>query len=130
MVSVENEFVEHIPCPECGSSDANSLYSDGHTFCFKCHARTHGNNTNTHNHQVSNVQLQGSARRLIIKCQMYNFKDQPDGCNQEEYLNVPVNYSKPTKMDRSYATIISTVMERLSGQRSEQRTKSSVARVK
>ena len=64
MVSVENEFVEHIPCPECGSSDANSLYSDGHTFCFKCHARTHGNNTTTHNHQVSNVQLQGSARRL------------------------------------------------------------------
>lgn len=64
MVSVENEFVEHIPCPECGSSDANSLYSDGHTFCFKCHARTHGDNTTTHNHQVSNVQLQGSARRL------------------------------------------------------------------
>ena len=64
MVHVENEFVEHIPCQECGSSDANSLYSDGHTFCFKCHARTHGNNTTTHNHQVSNVQLQGSARRL------------------------------------------------------------------
>ena len=65
MVHVENEFVEHIPCPECGSSDANSLYSDGHTFCFKCHARTHGNNnTSFHNHHVSNVQLQGSARRL------------------------------------------------------------------
>ena len=53
----------------------------------------------------------------IIKCQMYNSKAQPDGCNQEEFLNVPVNYSKPTKMERSYATIISTVLARLSGQK-------------
>ena len=77
-------------------------------------------------HIVTATQLTST----IIKCQMYNFKDQPDGCNQEEFLNVPVNYSKPTKMDRSYATIISTVMERLSGQRSGQKTKTSVARVK
>jgi len=63
MVHLENEFVEHIPCQQCGSSDANSLYSDGHTFCFRCHTRTYGDNT-THNHHVSNVQLQGSARRL------------------------------------------------------------------
>ena len=63
MVHVENEFLEHIPCQQCGSSDANSLYSDGHTFCFRCHTRTDGNNT-THNHHVNNVQLQGSAGRL------------------------------------------------------------------
>jgi len=63
MVHEENEFVEHISCPVCGSSDANSLYSDGHTFCFRCHARTHGDNTN-HTHHVTHVQLQGSARRL------------------------------------------------------------------
>ena len=53
----------------------------------------------------------------IIACPMYNSKAQPDGCNQEEFLNVPVNYSRPTKMERSYATIISTVLERLSGRR-------------
>jgi twinkle protein len=29
-------FIAHVPCPECGSSDANSLYDDGHTYCFKC----------------------------------------------------------------------------------------------
>ena len=40
MVYVENEFVEHIPCTECGSSDANSLYTDGHTYCFSC--KTYG----------------------------------------------------------------------------------------
>lgn len=32
----ESEFVTHIPCEECGSSDANSLYNDGHTHCFSC----------------------------------------------------------------------------------------------
>lgn len=53
----------------------------------------------------------------IIACPMYNSKDQPDGCNQEEFLNVPVNYSRLTKMDRSYATIISTVLEKLSGRK-------------
>lgn len=36
--SDESNFVMHIPCenPECGSSDANALYDDGHTHCFAC----------------------------------------------------------------------------------------------
>ena len=32
----ESEFVEHIECTSCGSTDANSLYTDGHTYCFSC----------------------------------------------------------------------------------------------
>lgn len=32
----ESEFIRHEPCPNCGSSDANSLYTDGHTYCFSC----------------------------------------------------------------------------------------------
>lgn len=31
-------FLKHIPCENCGSSDANSLFSDGHQFCFACDA--------------------------------------------------------------------------------------------
>jgi twinkle protein len=31
-----SEFVKHVPCGSCGSSDANSLYDDGHTHCFAC----------------------------------------------------------------------------------------------
>lgn len=34
--SEPSEFVKHIPCPSCGSSDANSLYTDGHEWCFSC----------------------------------------------------------------------------------------------
>jgi twinkle protein len=37
----ENEFISHLPCEKCGSSDANSLYSDGHCFCFSCNTYTH-----------------------------------------------------------------------------------------
>ena len=32
----DSEFVMHIPCEACGSSDANSLYDDGHQHCFSC----------------------------------------------------------------------------------------------
>lgn len=32
----DSEFVKHCPCPSCGSSDANALYTDGHTYCHKC----------------------------------------------------------------------------------------------
>lgn len=36
----ESVFVAHIPCEECGSSDANSLFSDGHQYCFACPPET------------------------------------------------------------------------------------------
>ena len=59
-----SEFVRHMPCPECGSSDALSLYSDGHTWCFVCHNRTPGDGEIVHNHMSKNVHLKGSAERL------------------------------------------------------------------
>ena len=35
-----SSFLKHIACEACGSSDANSLYDDGHTFCFQCNTVT------------------------------------------------------------------------------------------
>ncbi len=32
----ESEFIQHEPCPSCGSSDNLARYSDGHGFCFGC----------------------------------------------------------------------------------------------
>lgn len=43
----ESEFVMHIACDSCGSSDANALYSDGHTHCFSCGATTQPDNSGT-----------------------------------------------------------------------------------
>jgi len=32
----KSEFLKHVPCEHCGSSDANSFYDDGHSHCFAC----------------------------------------------------------------------------------------------
>lgn len=36
-----SKFLKHIACEHCGSTDANSLYDDGHTHCFKCGTTEH-----------------------------------------------------------------------------------------
>ena len=30
------DFIKHLPCETCGSSDANALYEDGNQYCHKC----------------------------------------------------------------------------------------------
>ena len=37
----------HLPCPDCGSSDALAEYSDGHTHCFSCGHTTSSNDNDT-----------------------------------------------------------------------------------
>lgn len=39
---LDSQFLKHIPCGNCGSSDANSLFDDGHQFCFSCQAYVAG----------------------------------------------------------------------------------------
>ena len=34
----DSSFLRHIACPSCGSSDANAVYTDGHTYCHICQA--------------------------------------------------------------------------------------------
>jgi twinkle protein len=36
MTDADSTFIRHTPCANCNSSDGNSLYSDGHTYCFSC----------------------------------------------------------------------------------------------
>lgn len=40
MSGSKSNFLRHLSCETCGSSDANGLYSDGHTHCFACGATT------------------------------------------------------------------------------------------
>lgn len=35
-MSEDVEFTHHTECAECGSSDAASVYTDGHVYCFSC----------------------------------------------------------------------------------------------
>lgn len=36
----DSELISKEACPSCGSSDANALYTDGHSFCFSCNQYT------------------------------------------------------------------------------------------
>ncbi len=65
-MNTESEFVAHEPCPNCGSSDANSRYSDGHTFCFSCHTYVPADGDNPPILMKNNerVQFLGSAEQL------------------------------------------------------------------
>jgi twinkle protein len=38
-----SKFIKHMACDSCSSSDANSLYDDGHTYCFSCHTTVGAN---------------------------------------------------------------------------------------
>jgi twinkle protein len=61
-----SEFIEHTPCDQCGSSDGNSVYTDGHSYCFVCHAYTPGDGEELHIHSLRDrVNIQGSAERLV-----------------------------------------------------------------
>ena len=46
-VNTESNFLYHSSCTECGSSDANSIYDDGHSFCFSCNTNKQGVETLT-----------------------------------------------------------------------------------
>ena len=62
----ESEFLYHIPCTVCGSSDANSVYDDGHTYCFVCNTRTSGEDISppSSSTTASKVMMQGYPVRL------------------------------------------------------------------
>lgn len=55
MVPIDDsEFVCHQPCPSCGSSDANSLYTDGHEHCFSCGYHTGATGEQITSHTTNN----------------------------------------------------------------------------
>ena len=58
-----SEFLRHEPCDNCGSSDANSIYTDGHSYCFSCHHYNPGDDS-IHTHKPGNVMLQGEPVKL------------------------------------------------------------------
>jgi twinkle protein len=43
----ESKAIQRLECPKCGSSDGNTLYDDGHLYCYVCETYTHGDGTIT-----------------------------------------------------------------------------------
>ena len=90
MVDSDSEFVRHMACTQCGSSDANSLYSDGHTHCFRCGHHTNNGINVVHTHKMPNsIQLSGEpvriASRKISQKTAEFFKTYKDGSILRHY---------------------------------------------
>ena len=43
-----SNFLKHIPCLKCGSSDGNSLYDDNHEYCHVCGNHIKGDGTESY----------------------------------------------------------------------------------
>lgn len=67
-----SRFLKHIACEHCGSTDANSLYDDGHTHCFKC-----GTTEFEHQHEERSVMRDAVAptKKLEIRGQIKSIPD-------------------------------------------------------
>lgn len=61
----ESKFIKHVACPDCGSSDGNSLYDDNHTYCHVCLTYTSGNSANT----ATVISAATSTKDKVIKMQ-------------------------------------------------------------
>jgi len=59
-----SEFLRHDPCNNCSSSDGQAVYTDGHTYCFVCHAWTPPDGSDYSQSTTTNVSYKGSAQRL------------------------------------------------------------------
>jgi twinkle protein len=83
MESSASEFLYHTDCSSCGSSDAGSIYSDGHFYCHRCGHYQHGDGEIQSTKQtMSYVEVKGEAVRLAKRnlraetCRKYKcFKD-------------------------------------------------------
>jgi len=82
-----SRFIKHIPCENCGSSDANSLYDDGHTHCFKCDNRTYENTLDDKETPVQTLKInktEGSIKPITDRkitrstCEFYKVEQTDD----------------------------------------------------
>ena len=62
---MNSTFLRHERCPDCGSSDALSVYTDGHTYCFSCNTYHHGESEGREEGDETVQEHSGRHLRLI-----------------------------------------------------------------
>ena len=103
----------HLPCPDCGSSDALSEYTDGHTYCYSCNALHNSDETPTTKYDdfISDMTLKPLKKRGITEstCRKYQYyyttyKGKP--CQVANYFNESGTLvgQKLRFQDKSFAT--------------------------
>lgn len=67
----------HLPCPDCGSSDALSEYTDGHRYCYSCNALHNSDETpiTKYDDFISDMTLKPLKARGITEstCRKYQY---------------------------------------------------------
>lgn len=61
----------HIPCPDCGSSDAMCINDDGSTYCFSCqtfHKEVEGIDTKPKTKAIPVDFLKGQVKDITERC--------------------------------------------------------------
>ena len=73
----DSTFIYHTPCLECGSSDGNSVYSDGHSYCFVCGVtkREGGSKQPAMSADFIKGEFQPLAKRKLLKktCEFFGY---------------------------------------------------------
>lgn len=80
----ESKFLKHIPCEECGSSDGNSLYDDGHEYCHVCQSFKAGNNS----FPVENTKASFRENKMQIKGEVKAIQDRGISRSSAEFYGV------------------------------------------
>ncbi|QJD54668.1 putative primase/helicase protein [Pseudomonas phage MR2] len=73
----ESVFIAHIPCETCGSSDANSLFSDGHQYCFACDPKEAYKAPDGKDRGHGNREVKRNADTLVMRECEGRFQDLP-----------------------------------------------------
>ncbi|CAM6031243.1 unnamed protein product, partial [Sphagnum compactum] len=83
QTTAPSKFVRHLSCEACGSSDGNSLYSDGHTHCFSCGSTVFPNRGSTTTTTLTeiNKNYQYLEDRKISKASAEKYGIWRDGLN-------------------------------------------------
>ena len=100
-MSNDSDFIKHLPCTTCTSSDGMALYSDGHTHCFVCNTTTNSSsNRNVSKDVYFSDLVQGQAvslpkRKLTMEsCRKWDYKV---GEINKEPVQIATYYNKNKK---------------------------------
>lgn len=105
-----NETVElHIPCEDCGSSDARVVYADGHSYCYSCNAFIPSNKKEEFLSDTNDYTYEFLSYRGIDKetFRFYNTKTKIDSEGKPVSIGFPYpnNSMKVRKLPKDFHTI-------------------------
>ncbi len=98
------DFIRHVPCDNCGSSDANGVYEDESTYCFSCGTYGHPNGQSVplERGSMNNDLLFGEYKTLQKRgiseatCRKYGYQIAED--KQGSIVQVANYYNKDKKL--------------------------------